>query len=115
VLPRSCDDPVDGGLTAMLLAAAVAAGKRPRFVDLSATGVRGESTRAQTDRGDDSSQRPALRWHQTVVHHRFGPPGSRPLERVGAAVSDVMHGALARRGASRSSGRSTAARSSPRT
>lgn len=97
---------VDVGLTCMLIDAAVAAGKRPRLVYLSAAGVRGDSGNAyMRARGQVEAALRASGLPFTVARPSFitGPDRdeSRPLERVGAAVSDVMLATLAFLGASR--------------
>lgn len=86
---------VDVGLTCMLLAAAVAAGKRPRFVYLSAAGVRGDTGNAyMRARGQVEAAITASGLPFTVARPSFitgsDRDESRPLERVGAAVADVM-------------------------
>ncbi len=86
---------IDFGLTAMLIRAAVASGSKPRFVYLSALGVREHTSNAYL----------AARWRAESLLHASGLPfivarpsfitgpgrdESRPLERVGAAVVDAL-------------------------
>ncbi len=97
---------VDVGLTCMLIAAAVAAGKRPRLVYLSAAGVRGDSGNAyMRARGQVEAVLQTCGLPFTVARPSFitGPDRdeSRPLERVGAMVTDTMLGTLGLFGAKR--------------
>jgi nucleoside-diphosphate-sugar epimerase len=98
---------VDVGLTLMLLAAAQAAGNRPRFVYLSATGVRGPAdgnaymrARGRVEAAVRSSGLPF-----TIARPSFITGGdrdeSRPMERVGAAVTDATLGLVGLLGGSR--------------
>lgn len=101
---------VDYGLTAMLVRAAVASGSRPRFVYLSALGVREHATNAYL----------AARWRAESLLRASGLPytiarpslitgpgrdESRPMERVGAVVVDAAAGLARVVGAHRIAGR----------
>ena len=100
---------IDFGLTAMLIRAAVASGSKPRFVYLSALGVREHTSNAYL----------AARWRAESLLYASGlsyivarpsfitGPGrdeSRPLERVGAAVVDALASVARVAGAERLAG-----------
>lgn len=86
---------VDVGLTLLLLAAAQAAGKRPRFVYLSATGVRGpeDGNAYMRARGQVEAAVRASDLPYTIARPSFitgaDRDESRPIERIGAAVADA--------------------------
>lgn len=101
---------VDFGLTALLIRAAVASGSRPRFVYLSALGVREHATNAYL----------AARWRAESLLRASGLPytiarpalitgpgrdDARPMERLGAAVAAVAAGVARVVGAHRVAGR----------
>lgn len=98
---------VDVGLTLMLLAAAQAAGNRPRFVYLSATGVRGpeDGNAYMRARGRVEAAVRASGLPYTIARPSFitgaDRDESRPMERVGAAVTDVTLGLVGLLGGSR--------------
>lgn len=100
---------IDYGLTAMLIRAAVLSGSRPRFVYLSALGVREHATNPYL----------LARWHAETMLRASGLPftiarpsfvtgpdrdESRPLERVGATVVDAAAGIARLFGAERLAG-----------
>ena len=100
---------IDYGLTAMLIRAAVASGSQPRFVYLSALGVREHVTNPYL----------LARWRAEALLRASGLPytiarpsfitgpdrdESRPLERVGATVVDVAAGVARLFGAQRLAG-----------
>jgi nucleoside-diphosphate-sugar epimerase len=98
---------VDVGLTLLLLEAAQAADHRPRFVYLSATGVRGPEdgnaymrARGRVELAVRNSGLP-----YTIARPSFisgaGRDESRPLERIGAAVTDATLGLVGLLGGSR--------------
>ena len=100
---------IDYGLTAMLIRAAVKSGSRPRFVYLSALGVREHATNPYL----------IARWRAETMLRASGLPftiarpsfvtgpdrdESRPLERVGATVVDAAAGIARLFGAERLAG-----------
>ena len=100
---------IDYGLTAMLIRAAVASGSRPRFVYLSALGVREDAT----------NQYLAARWRAESVLRASGLPymiarpsfitgpdrdESRPAERIVASIVDAAAGVARLFGARRLAG-----------
>ena len=100
---------IDYGLTAMLIRAAVASGSRPRFVYLSALGVREHATNPYLVarwRAESALRESGLPY--TIARPSFitGPDRdeSRPLERVGAAVADAAAGVARLIGAHRLAG-----------
>ena len=100
---------IDYGLTAMLIRAAVASGSRPRFVYLSALGVREHATSPYLVarwRAESALRESGLPY--TIARPSFitGPDRdeSRPLERVGAAVADAAAGVARLIGAHRLAG-----------
>lgn len=98
---------VDVGLTLMLLAAAQAAGNRPRFVYLSATGVRGpaDGNAYMRARGQVEAAVRASGLPHTIARPSFitgaDRDESRPMERVGAAMTDATLGLVGLLGGSR--------------
>ena len=91
---------IDYGLTALLIRAAVASGSRPRFVYLSAFGVREHATNAYlVARWRAESVLRASGLPYTIARPSFvtgpGRDESRPLERIGAAAGDAA-GAMLR-------------------
>ena len=85
---------IDYGLTALLVRAAVASGSRPRFVYLSALGVREHTTNAYVvARWRAESLLRASGLPYTIARPAFvtgpGRDESRPLERIGAAAGDA--------------------------
>ena len=88
---------VDYGLTALLIRAAVASGSRPRFVYLSALGVREHSTNPYlVARWRAESLLRVSGLPYTIARPSFitgpGRDESRPLERAGAEVANVIAG-----------------------
>jgi len=88
---------VDYGLTAMLIRAAVASGSKPRFVYLSSFGVREHSTNPYlVARWRAESLLRASGLPYTIARPSFitgpGRDESRPLERAGAGVANVIAG-----------------------
>jgi uncharacterized protein YbjT (DUF2867 family) len=101
---------IDFGLTAMLIRAAVASGSRPRFVYLSSLGVQEHTTNPYlVARWRAESLLRASGLPFTIARPSFitgpGREESRPLERVSAAVVDVLAGAARIVGAGRLAGR----------
>ena len=97
---------VDYGLTSMLIRAAVASGSRPRFVYLSALGVREHATNPYlVARWRAESVLRASGLPYTIARPSFitgpGRDESRPLERVGAAAGNAAGGLLRLVGAHR--------------
>ena len=100
---------IDYGLTAMLIRAAVASGSRPRFVYLSALGVREHATNPYlVARWRAESVLRASGLPFTIARPSFitgpGREESRPLERVGATVVDAAAGIARLFGAERLAG-----------
>ena len=100
---------IDYGLTAMLIRAAVASGSRPRFVYLSALGVREHATNPYLLarwRAESLLRSSGLPF--TIARPSFitGPDRdeSRPLERVSATVVDAAAGVARLFGAQRLAG-----------
>lgn len=92
------DEHVELGLTLMLLEAAVAAGNRPRFVDLSAAGVHGPHdgnaymrARGRVEAAVQASGRPS-RSLDRRSSSALDRDETRPIERAGAAVTDATLG-----------------------
>jgi len=88
---------IDYGLTALLIRAAVASGSRPRFVYLSSIGVREHSTNSYlVARWRAESLLRASGLPYTIARPSFitgpGRDESRPLERAGAGVANVIAG-----------------------
>ncbi len=88
---------IDYGLTALLIRAAVASGSRPRFVYLSSIGVREHSTNPYlVARWRAESLLRASGLPYTIARPSFitgpGRDESRPLERAGAGVANVIAG-----------------------
>jgi uncharacterized protein YbjT (DUF2867 family) len=88
---------IDYGLTALLVRAAVLSGSRPRFVYLSAFGVREHSTNPYlVARWRAESLLRASGLPYTIARPSFitgpGRDESRPLERAGAGVANVIAG-----------------------
>ena len=88
---------IDYGLTALLIRAAVLSGSRPRFVYLSSFGVREHSTNpylAARWRAESLLRASGLPY--TIARPSFitgpGRDESRPLERAGAGVANVIAG-----------------------
>jgi uncharacterized protein YbjT (DUF2867 family) len=88
---------IDFGLTAMLIRAAVASGSKPRFVYLSSLGVREHTSNPYLVarwRAESLLQSSGLPY--TIARPSFitgpGRDESRPLERVGAVMVDVVAG-----------------------
>ena len=95
---------VDFGLTALLIRAAKASGRAPRFVYLSATGVEGASRAAYYRarlRAEELLRSSGLPF--TIARPSFiagpGRDEPRPLERAGASIADGALSALALLGA----------------
>ena len=95
---------VDYGLTALLLRAATASGVAPRFVYLSAAGVRGDTRNAYLQarvRVERELRASPLPW--TIVRPALitGPDRdeTRPLERLGAIIGDAALGVAGALGA----------------
>jgi len=100
---------IDYGLTAMLIRAAVASGSQPRFVYLSALGVREHVTNPYLlARWRAESMLRASGLPFTIARPSFitGPDRdeSRPLERVGATIVDAAAGVARLFGAQRLAG-----------
>ena len=100
---------IDFGLTAMLIRASVASGSRPRFVYLSALGVREHATNPYlVARWRAESMLRASGLPFTIARPSFitGPDRdeSRPLERAGASVVDTAAGLMELLGAHRLAG-----------
>jgi uncharacterized protein YbjT (DUF2867 family) len=100
---------IDFGLTAMLIRAAVLSGSRPRFVYLSALGVREHVTNPYlVARWRAETMLRATGLPFTIARPSFvtGPDRdeSRPLERVGATVVDAAAGIARLFGAQRLAG-----------
>jgi len=88
---------IDYGLTALLIRAAVASGSKPRFVYLSSIGVREHSTNPYlVARWRAESLLRASGLPYTIARPSFitgpGRDESRPLERAGAGVANVIAG-----------------------
>ena len=88
---------IDYGLTALLIRAAVASGSRPRFVYLSSIGVREHGTNSYlVARWRAESLLRASGLPYTIARPSFitgpGRDESRPLERAGAGVANVIAG-----------------------
>jgi uncharacterized protein YbjT (DUF2867 family) len=88
---------IDFGLTALLIRAAVASGSKPRFVYLSSIGVRENSTNPYlVARWRAESLLRASGLPYTIARPSFitgpGRDESRPLERAGAGVANVIAG-----------------------
>jgi uncharacterized protein YbjT (DUF2867 family) len=88
-------DTIDFGLTAMLIRAAVTSGSRPRFVYLSSLGVREHATNPYlVARWRAESLLRASGLPYTIARPSFitgpGRDESRPLERVGAVLVNVV-------------------------
>jgi len=88
---------IDYGLTALLIRAAVASGSKPRFVYLSAFGVREHSTNPYlVARWRAESILRASGLPYTIARPSFitgpGRDEARPLERAGAGVANVIAG-----------------------
>jgi uncharacterized protein YbjT (DUF2867 family) len=88
---------IDYGLTALLIRAAVASGSKPRFVYLSAFGVREHSTNPYLVarlRAESILRASGLPY--TIARPSFitgpGRDEARPLERAGAGVANVIAG-----------------------
>lgn len=88
---------IDFGLTAMLIRAAVASGSKPRFVYLSSIGVREHTSNPYLVarwRAESLLQSSGLPY--TIARPSFitgpGRDESRPLERAGAAMANVVAG-----------------------
>ena len=86
---------IDFGLTALLIAAAVASGSRPRFVYLSSFGVREHATNPYlVARWRAESMLRGSGLPYTIARPSFitgpGRDESRPLERVGAGIVNVI-------------------------
>ena len=101
---------VDFGLTAMLIRSAVLSGSAPRFIYLSSLGVREHTSNAYLSaRWRAESLLRASGLPYTIVRPAFitGPDReeSRPLERAGAAVTNVVAGFAAAIGARQLGGR----------
>jgi len=88
---------IDYGLTALLIRAAVASGSKPRFLYLSSIGVREHSTNPYlVARWRAESLLRASGLPYTIARPSFitgpGRDESRPLERAGAGVANVIAG-----------------------
>ena len=104
-VPRETEsyEAIDYGLTALLIRAAVLSGSRPRFVYLSSFGVREHSTNPYlVARWRAESLLRASGLPYTIARPSFitgpGRDESRPLERAGAGVANVIAGARPCRG-----------------
>lgn len=100
---------IDFGLTAMLIRAAVASGSKPRFIYLSALGVREHATSPYlVARWRAESLLRASGLSYTIARPSFitgpGRDESRPLERMSAAVANALAAIARAAGAHRFAG-----------
>lgn len=100
---------IDYGLTALLIRAAVMSGSKPRFVYLSSFGVREHSTNAYlVARWRAESLLRASGLPYTIARPSFitgpGRDESRPLERAGAGIANMIAGLARAMGARRFAG-----------
>jgi uncharacterized protein YbjT (DUF2867 family) len=98
---RESYEAVDYGLTAMLLHAAAALDPKPRFVYLSSLGVSDSArgayfeVRARLERELAASGLPHVIARPSFITGEEERDVARPLERIGAGVSDALLGAVA--------------------
>jgi uncharacterized protein YbjT (DUF2867 family) len=102
---RQSYEAVDYGLSAILLAASVAAGSRPRFVYLSSVGVTDDArgayfqVRARLERELRESGLPYTIAQPSFITGEGERDKPRPFERIGAGMADAILGAAALVGA----------------